>query len=45
MSQDKDRETQLRVIRALRASGAYHNPRLADEMQRALEPAPVTRTA
>jgi transcriptional regulator len=36
MSQDKDRETQQRVIQALRAPGAYHNPRLADEMQRAL---------
>ena len=36
MSQDKDPETQRRVLRALRAPGAYHNPRLADEMQRAL---------
>ena len=36
MSQDKDPETQRRVIQALRAPGAYHNPRLADEMQRAL---------
>jgi transcriptional regulator len=36
MSQDKDRETQQRVVRALRAPGAYHNPRLADEMERTL---------
>ena len=36
MSQDKDPETQRRVIHALRAPGAYHNPRLASEMQRAL---------
>jgi len=36
LSQDKDPETQQRVIRALRAEGAYHNPRLADEMQQAL---------
>jgi transcriptional regulator len=36
MSQDKDPETQGRVIQALRAPGAYHNPRLADEMERAL---------
>jgi len=36
MSQDKDPETQRRVIRALRAPGAYHNPRLANEMERAL---------
>jgi transcriptional regulator len=36
MSQDKDRETQQRVIQALRAPGAYHNPRLAEEMERAL---------
>jgi transcriptional regulator len=36
MSQDKDPETQRRVIEALRAPGAYQNPRLADEMQRAL---------
>ncbi len=36
MSQDKDQETQQRVMRALRAPGLYHNPRLADDMQRAL---------
>jgi transcriptional regulator len=36
MSQDKDPETQQRVIHALRAPGPYHHPRLADEMQRAL---------
>ena len=36
MSQDKDPETQRRVLRALRAPSKYHNPRLADEMQRAL---------
>ncbi|HTT31479.1 MAG TPA: FMN-binding negative transcriptional regulator [Solirubrobacteraceae bacterium] len=36
MSQDKDPETQRRVIRALRAPGSYHNPLLAEEMERAL---------
>jgi transcriptional regulator len=36
MSQDKDPETQRRVMEALRAPGPYHHPRLADEMQRAL---------
>jgi transcriptional regulator len=36
MSQDKDRDTRQRVIEALRAPGAFHNPGLADEMQRAL---------
>lgn len=36
LSQDKDRDTQRRVIDALRAPGAYHNPPLADEMERAL---------
>jgi transcriptional regulator len=36
MSQDKDPDTQRRVVQALRAPGAYCNPRLADEMQRAL---------
>jgi transcriptional regulator len=36
MSQDKDPETRQRVIRALRAPGVYHHPRLADDMERAL---------
>lgn len=36
MSQDKDRETQRRVMSALRAPGVYRNPRLADEMKRVL---------
>jgi len=36
MSQDKDPATQRRVMQALRSPGAYYNPRLADEMQRAL---------
>lgn len=36
MSQDKGPETQQRVMQALRAPGAYRNPLLADEMQRAL---------
>jgi transcriptional regulator len=36
MSQDKDADTQRRVIAALRAPGAYHNPRLAEEMDHAL---------
>jgi hypothetical protein len=33
---DKDTETQRRVLNALRALGSYHNPRLAEEMERAL---------
>lgn len=36
MSQDKDPETRRRVIEALRAPGAYQNPRLANEMQHTL---------
>jgi transcriptional regulator len=36
MSQDKDPDTQRRVIEALLAPGMYENARLADEMQRAL---------
>ncbi len=36
LSQDKDRETQQRVIHALRGRGPYQNPRLADEMEHAL---------
>jgi transcriptional regulator len=40
MSQDKDRESQQRVIQALRAPGAYHNPGLADDMERALADSP-----
>jgi transcriptional regulator len=36
MSQDKDPRTQRQVIQALRGPGTYHNPRLADEMERAL---------
>ena len=36
MSQDKDPETQQRVIRALRTPGPYANPRLADAIERAL---------
>ena len=36
LSQDKDPDTQQRVIEALRAPGTYHNPRLAEEMSRAL---------
>jgi transcriptional regulator len=36
MSQDKDPVTQRQVMQALRSPGAYYNPRLADEMQRAL---------
>jgi len=37
MSQDKDPETQQRVVRALRAPGPYHHPDLADDMARALD--------
>jgi transcriptional regulator len=36
MSQDKDPDTQQRVLRALRAPGPYHHPDLADDMERAL---------
>jgi transcriptional regulator len=39
MSQDKDPVTQRQVIAALRASGPYHNPVLADDMVRALSEA------
>lgn len=38
MSQDKDPETQQRVIRALRAPGPYRHPELADAMELALRP-------
>jgi transcriptional regulator len=37
MSQDKDADTQRRVIAALRAPGVYQNVRLADEMRRTLD--------
>jgi transcriptional regulator len=37
MSQDKDPESQRNVLEALRRPGAYEQPRLADEMARALE--------
>lgn len=36
LSQDKDPETQQRVVQALRAPGAYQNIRLATEMKRTL---------
>lgn len=36
MSQDKDPETQQRVVRALRAPGPYRHPELADDMEHAL---------
>jgi transcriptional regulator len=36
VSQDKDPEAQRRVIQALRTPGGYHNPRLANEKERAL---------
>jgi transcriptional regulator len=36
MSQDKDPVTQRQVLAALRQSGPYHNPELADDMERAL---------
>ncbi len=36
MSQDKDPVTQLQVMAALREPGAFQNPELADDMQRAL---------
>jgi transcriptional regulator len=37
MSQDKDPESQQRVLGELRGSGPYREDRLADEMQRALD--------
>ena len=37
MSQDKDPESQRNVLEALRRPGAYEHPRLATEMERALE--------
>jgi transcriptional regulator len=40
MSQDKDVETQRRVLDQLRRPGAYRQPRLADEMERALRDSP-----
>ena len=36
MSQDKASQSQRQVLDALRRPGAYHQPRLADEMERAL---------
>ncbi len=36
MSQDKDPVTQRQVMAALRAPGNFHNPELADDMERAL---------
>ena len=35
MSQDKDAQSRLQVIDALRAPGPYSNPLLAEHMQRA----------
>ena len=40
MSQDKDPQTQRQVLDALRTPGPYSNPRLADQMQRAMSAAP-----
>jgi len=37
MSQDKDPVSQQQVLAALRAPGRYHDPALADDMERALE--------
>jgi transcriptional regulator len=37
MSQDKDPVTQRQVLAALRAPGPYHDPALAEDMERALE--------
>jgi transcriptional regulator len=36
MSQDKDVQSQEQVLEALRRPGPYENPRVADEMERAL---------
>jgi transcriptional regulator len=40
MSQDKDPESQQRVLRALRGPGPYSHPQLADDMDRALRQEP-----
>ena len=37
MSQDKDEVSQRQVLEALRGSGPYSHPGLADEMERALD--------
>jgi hypothetical protein len=36
MSQDTDDRSREQVLEALRGPGAYHSPRLADEMDRGL---------
>ncbi len=41
MSQDKEPQTQRQILDALRDSGPYSNPKLADDMQRALTEAPA----
>lgn len=41
MSQDKDRQSREQVLTALRGSGRYANPALADAMQRALSAMPA----
>jgi transcriptional regulator len=41
MSQDKDPQTQRQVLDALRGTGPYGNPELADQMQRALSATPA----
>jgi transcriptional regulator len=43
MSQDKDPQTQGQILDALRGSGPYGNPALADEMQRTLTETPERR--
>jgi transcriptional regulator len=41
MSQNKDPQTQRQVLDALRDSGPYSNPKLAEDMQRALTQTPA----
>jgi transcriptional regulator len=41
MSQDKDEQSRTQVLEALRGSGRYANPALADTMQRALSEMPA----
>jgi transcriptional regulator len=41
MSQDKDPQSQRQVLGALRGTGPYGNPDLADQMQRALSATPT----
>jgi transcriptional regulator len=43
MSQDKDPQSQRQVLAALRGTGPYGNPELAEQMQRAMSASPTRR--